>query len=169
MHTEIVEWAEESGLVGKNWGDKVYETIESVHICHASSVIGCIAELWATAVHTISEKTFDESGHAVVLIVMPNCEKICSFNFMFKIHTMINFRANTCMYFGKIFELDHFHSLGIKVDTKFSILGNTFYSLCLDNIQVIINTRARSAQVNWMGRKKEQNNGMKNESLVRGK
>ena len=45
MHTEIVEWAEESGLVGKKWGDKVYETIKSVHICHASSVIGCIADL----------------------------------------------------------------------------------------------------------------------------
>lgn len=166
VHTEIVEWAEESGLVGKKWGDEVYDTIESVHICHASSVIGCIAELWATAVHTISEKTFDESGHAVVLIVMPNCEEMFCYKSMFKVHTMINFCANTCAYFGKSFELTHFHPrykgrpkmLNPRRHSPFPSFG----------LHLSDSKDEQEERLSWLHGEKKKKSDIKNESLVRG-
>lgn len=112
-------WAQKSGAVGDNVGDKVYRETLGISVCDATSVVGCVANFWQAIVAVIDEHTDDadptnnpekvQSAEQIFFAIFPNCRELYDYKTMFTFVTALEFSKELCLHLGSRSSLTLFH------------------------------------------------------------
>lgn len=124
-------WAKESGVVGDYFLEEMYHDILGVGVSHATSLTGCLADLWKFIQHDVIEtyadhefktthrwtlkrkdkrnkKPLEGSSH-VFFCVFSHCQEAYDYKAFTMMVAALEFCKDLCVYFGKEFSVTLFH------------------------------------------------------------
>lgn len=129
VRDQIEVWATKSGIVGKFFGDELYQEILGTNVCDATHVIAALAQFWEAVASMINQHTDQYSplrwtaqstsskrennpahvNHQVQFVVFPNCHELYDYKTMFTFLAALEFSKDLCLHLGNRFTLTLFH------------------------------------------------------------
>jgi hypothetical protein len=100
---QIREWSQESGAVGRLYGDELYRRIVGVEICPHQNLLGCLGYFWKTIVDIIRDG--EDREHSVWMISFPYCQEFYDYDFFVTFLMAIDMGRSLTMHLGSDFSL----------------------------------------------------------------
>jgi hypothetical protein len=107
IRKRLKTWSQQSGAVGRMWGDELYNRLLGTKVCPYTDVEGCLAYYWRYVVQLIRED--DERKDGVYLISFPYCKDLYTYDTFSLFHSAVDLGRDLCHHLGSDFALTMFH------------------------------------------------------------